>query len=92
MKASGNTIFVTGASAGIGRALAIALYRAGNTVIAGGRNGAALDALVAEHPGMSAMVLDVADPREVSAGAARLASWRRLNGFFGVVCETILLL
>lgn len=74
MKASGNTIFITGASAGIGRALAVEFHRAGNTVIASGRNKAALDALIAENPGMMAMVLDVADPAAVARCAATLIS------------------
>lgn len=37
MKISGNTIFIPGATSGIGLALAIALRDKGNKVIVGGR-------------------------------------------------------
>jgi NADP-dependent 3-hydroxy acid dehydrogenase YdfG len=43
----GRTALITGASAGIGRATALALAQAGATVIATGRNGAALNEVVA---------------------------------------------
>ncbi|HMJ28612.1 MAG TPA: SDR family NAD(P)-dependent oxidoreductase, partial [Xanthobacteraceae bacterium] len=48
---SGKTVLVTGASAGIGRAAAIALAEAGAKVIATGRRKQELDALVRECGG-----------------------------------------
>lgn len=69
---TGNTIFITGGGSGIGRALAAALHARGNRVIVGGRRRETLDAVVAEHPGMASIVLNVADPTSIRAAAAQL--------------------
>jgi len=69
---SGNTILVTGGTAGIGRALAIEFHRADNNVIACGRNRAALDELVEENTGMAALELDIADPASIALCAERV--------------------
>lgn len=80
MNMSGNTILITGGSAGIGRALAIALHKLGNKVIVTGRNSAALQALAADHPGLAGMVLDVQDPGAIQAFVERItAHYSELN-------------
>lgn len=72
MKFTGNTIFITGGTSGIGRALAEALHQRGNKVIVGGRRRAHLDEIVAANPGIDAIQLDVADPVSVEQVAAKL--------------------
>ena len=80
MNISGNTIFIPGATSGIGLALAIALRDKGNTVIVGGRRQELLDRIVAEHPGLDAVRIDTADPQSIAAAATRvLAAHPDLN-------------
>lgn len=74
MNISGNTVFIPGATSGIGLALAIALRDKGNTVIVGGRRQELLDRIVAEHPGIDAVRIDTADPQSITAAAARVLS------------------
>ena len=60
---SGQSALVTGASGGIGGAIARALHRQGATVAVAGRRSAELDALVAELGGRThALTGDLADP------------------------------
>jgi 3-hydroxy acid dehydrogenase/malonic semialdehyde reductase len=70
---SGQSVLVTGASAGIGKATVAALVAAGATVLATGRRQDALDALVKEHGAKSVQTIagDLNDGGFVDALAAR---------------------
>lgn len=74
MQASGKTILITGGGSGIGAALAHEFHAAGNQVIITGRRQAALDAVVADHPGMIAMTLDMTDAAAIDDFAARVVA------------------
>ena len=65
-----SSILITGASRGIGRASALALASAGHDVIAGVRDEAAGDSLIAESSGrVSTVRLDVTDAASIRAAA-----------------------
>jgi short-subunit dehydrogenase involved in D-alanine esterification of teichoic acids len=72
MNISGNTIFIPGATSGIGLALALALEARGNTVIVGGRRAGVLGQIAAGHPGIGTVVVDTADPASVEAAARQV--------------------
>ncbi|MDI1272068.1 SDR family NAD(P)-dependent oxidoreductase [Polaromonas sp.] len=65
----GKTVWLVGASSGIGQATAHALHEAGAKVVVSARNGAALEAFVATHPGAQALVLDASDAAAVHTAA-----------------------
>lgn len=69
---------VVGATAGIGRALAVQAARAGAQVLAGGRRQSLLDALLGEVPGANCAVVDVTSPE--SCAALREVARERLGG------------
>ncbi|MEV0002247.1 SDR family NAD(P)-dependent oxidoreductase [Micromonospora sp. NPDC050980] len=69
MNISGNTIFIPGATSGIGLALALALRDRGNTVIVGGRRTELLDEIAAAHPGLDTVPIDTTDPASITAAA-----------------------
>ncbi|MBI0538607.1 SDR family NAD(P)-dependent oxidoreductase [Roseomonas sp. KE2513] len=72
MRMTGNTIFITGATSGIGRGLAEAFHRLGNKVIIAGRRLPLLQQVTEANPGMAGMELDITDPDSIQAVAGRL--------------------
>ncbi|MFD8499066.1 SDR family oxidoreductase [Amycolatopsis sp. NPDC059657] len=71
MDISGNTLFIPGATSGIGLALALALQARGNTVIVGGRRTELLEKIGAEH-GLGTIQIDTADPESIQSAAKQV--------------------
>lgn len=69
MDITNSTVFIPGATSGIGLALAQRLQAAGSTVVIGGRRQALLDSLATEH-GFGTVQIDVADASSIAAAAA----------------------
>ncbi|MGB5414506.1 MAG: SDR family NAD(P)-dependent oxidoreductase, partial [Polyangiales bacterium] len=67
MKLQGNTILITGGSAGIGLAMAKEFVALGNTVIITGRNAEELEAARKETPALEIIRSDASDPGAVQA-------------------------
>ena len=72
MQITGNTVFIPGATSGIGLALALALQSRGNTVVVGGRRTELLESIAAEHRGIDTVTIDTADPDSITAAAAQV--------------------
>jgi uncharacterized oxidoreductase len=72
MNLTGNTILITGATSGIGRALAEAFFQHGNKVIVAGRRQRLLDEMTTVIPGMHGKQLDVQDPAAIDEFAASI--------------------
>ncbi|NEA34447.1 SDR family NAD(P)-dependent oxidoreductase [Streptomyces sp. SID13031] len=74
MKTTGNTIFITGGTSGLGLGLALRFHALGNKVIIGGRRKELLDEIAAEHAGIGTVVLDVDDPASIQAAYDEVTS------------------
>ncbi|GGD75699.1 MULTISPECIES: SDR family oxidoreductase [Rhizobium] len=72
MQMTGNTIFITGGTSGIGRALAEAFHVLGNKVIIAGRRKALLDQVASANPGIDGVELDISDAADIDRIAAQL--------------------
>ena len=70
----GKTVWLVGASTGIGRATAHKLHTLGAKVIVSARSQQALDAFAAEHPGATVLAMDAADAASVEAAAQSVLS------------------
>ncbi|ANF33053.1 oxidoreductase [Leifsonia xyli] len=80
MDITGNTVFIPGATSGIGLALAVALHERGNTVVVGGRRTELLERIAAEHPGIDTVRIDTADADSIREASAQvLAAHPDLN-------------
>lgn len=66
------TVWIVGASSGIGQATAQALLAQGARVVVSARNGAALQAFAAQHPRCRALALDATDSAAVQQAATEL--------------------
>ncbi|MBT2474580.1 SDR family NAD(P)-dependent oxidoreductase [Microbacterium sp. ISL-103] len=72
MDISGNTIFIPGATSGIGLALAQQLAARGNTVIVGGRREEILQRIASENPEITAVRIDTTDAESIRTAAAEV--------------------
>jgi uncharacterized oxidoreductase len=80
MKLTGNTILITGGGSGIGRGLAEALHQRKNQVIISGRRKDRLIEVAKANPGMAWVELNIEDPVNISAVAAKMiAGYPDLN-------------
>nr|WP_295774153.1 SDR family NAD(P)-dependent oxidoreductase [Rhodoferax sp.] len=69
---AGKTVWIVGASSGIGQATAAALHAQGARVVVSARNAQSLATFVDVHPGSQALALDVTQGAAVQAAAAQL--------------------
>ena len=72
MKLEANTIFITGGTSGIGRALAEALHQRGNNVIIAGRRQTLLAEIAQANPGIDTVQLDINDAQQIKDVAAEV--------------------
>jgi len=75
----GKTVWLIGASSGIGLATAQALHRQGAQVVVSARQADALQRFVDQHPGARALALDAADHAALQAAALSLGQLGRID-------------
>ena len=75
-------VWVTGASSGLGRALAEAFFRRGDHVVASARNEEALKALEDLNPRLTAISCDITDCKAMNETAVKLS---KINSTFDLV-------
>jgi uncharacterized oxidoreductase len=73
MKMTANTILITGGGSGIGRALAEAFHKLGNTLIIAGRRQGVLDETTKANPGMKSVTLDIESAEAIRAFGTKIA-------------------
>ena len=78
----GKSVWLVGASSGIGRATAHALHAAGATVTVSARGQPGLDTFAAEHPSARVLSVDVADAASVEAAAKQVLAAGPLDMVF----------
>lgn len=69
MDLTNSTVFIPGATSGIGLALAVALHEQGSTVVVGGRRTELLEQIAADHPGIDTVRIDTTDPESIASAA-----------------------
>lgn len=72
----GRVVWIVGASSGIGRATATALHARGAQVVVTARNGPALQAFAALHPGSLPVAADACTPGALRAAAQQIVATR----------------
>ena len=69
---TGKTVWIIGASTGIGRATATALHQQGAKVVVSARKADALNSFVQQHPGSLALALDATDGAAIQTATGQL--------------------
>jgi short-subunit dehydrogenase involved in D-alanine esterification of teichoic acids len=69
MDITNSTVFIPGATSGIGLALAVALHEQGSTVVVGGRRTELLEQIASDHPGLDTVRIDTTDPESIATAA-----------------------
>ena len=72
MNITGNTIFIPGATSGIGLGLGLRFHELGNTIIIGGRRTELLHQITTDQPGIHTIEIDTSDPGSITAATAEV--------------------